>query len=99
VSLQKAIEKYCTEHPDEPIQLHIGLHTGEPIRDGGDLLGRTVITASRLSDTARPGEILVSALLYELAEPTGEFRFGEPRQVEMKGISGGRTVYPVEWQA
>jgi class 3 adenylate cyclase len=98
VSIQKALDKYCTEHPDEPVQVHIGLHTGEPIRDGSDLMGRTVITASRLSDTARPGEILVSALLYELAEPTGEFRFGEPRQVELKGISGSRTVYPVEWQ-
>jgi class 3 adenylate cyclase len=98
VSIQKALDKYCTEHPDEPVQVHIGLHTGEPIRDGSDLMGRTVITASRLSDTARPGEILVSALLYELTEPTGEFRFGEPRQVELKGISGSRTVYPVEWQ-
>lgn len=98
VSIQKALDKYCTEHPDEPVQVHIGLHTGEPIRDGSDLMGRTVITASRLSDTARPGEILVSALLYELAEPTGEFRFGEPRQVELKGISGARTVYPAEWQ-
>lgn len=99
VGIQKALEKYCTEHPDEPIRVHIGLHAGEPIRDGGDLLGRTVITASRLSDIARPGEILVSALLYELTDPTGEFKFGEPRQVDLKGMSGSRTVYPVQWQA
>jgi class 3 adenylate cyclase len=98
VAIQRSLEKYCVEHPDEPIQVHIGLHTGEPIRDGGDLMGRTVITASRLSDTARPGEILVSSLLYELAHPTGEFRFGEPRQVELKGISGGSTVYAVDWR-
>lgn len=98
VAIQKVLDKYCTEHPEEPIRVHIGLHTGEPIRDRGDLLGRTVITASRLSDIARPGEILVSSLLYELVDPTGEFRFGEPRQVELKGISGIRTVYSVQWQ-
>jgi class 3 adenylate cyclase len=98
VAIQKAMDKYCTENPDEPIQLHIGLHTGEPIREGGDLLGRTVITASRLSDVARAGEILVSALLHELTDPTGEFKFGEPRRVDLKGISGSRTVYPVQWQ-
>jgi class 3 adenylate cyclase len=98
VAIQKVLAKYCTEHPEEPIRVHIGLHTGEPIRDRGDLLGRTVITASRLSDIAQPGEIVVSSLLYELADPTGEFQFGEPRQVELKGISGTRTVYPVQWQ-
>ena len=97
VGIQTALAKYGEEHPDEPIRVHVGLHTGEPIRDGGDLLGRTVITASRLSDAALPGEILVSALLYELTNPTGEFRFGESRQVELKGISGSSTVYPVQW--
>ena len=99
VGIQKALSKYGDEHPDEPIRVHLGLHTGEPIRDGGDLLGRTVITASRLSDAAYPGEILVSALIYELANPTGEFRFGEPRLVELKGLSGSSSVYPVQWQA
>ncbi|HEX4862913.1 MAG TPA: adenylate/guanylate cyclase domain-containing protein [Acidimicrobiales bacterium] len=98
VAIQRALEKYAQEHPEEPVRVHVGLHTGEPIREGGDLLGRTVITASRLSDAAQPGEILVSALLYELANPTGEFRFGEPRLVELKGISGSSTVYPVQWE-
>jgi adenylate cyclase len=99
VAIQKAFEKYRLEQPGEPISLHIGLHTGEPVRDGGDLLGRSVITASRLSGAARPGEVLVSSLLHELAESTGEFRFGQPRQVELKGISGPQTAYPVDWQS
>lgn len=97
VALQRAFEKYGFEHPEEPIMVHIGLHTGEPVRDGTDLLGRSVITASRLSGAAAPGEILVSSLLYELAESTGEFRFGDPRQVELKGISGSQSAYPVDW--
>jgi class 3 adenylate cyclase len=99
VAIQKAFEKYCVEHPDEPIRVHLGLHTGEPVRDGNDLLGRPVITASRLSDIAGPGEILVSSLLHDLAESTGEFRFGDPRQVELKGITGAQTIYPVDWQS
>ena len=98
VAIQKAFDKYNAEHPDEPIRVHLGLHTGEPVRDGGDLLGRTVIVASRLSDIAHPSEIVVSSLLHELAESTGEFRFAEPRQVELKGITGVQTVYPLDWQ-
>jgi class 3 adenylate cyclase len=99
VAIQRSIEKYGVEHPDERVKVHIGLHTGEPIRDGGDLLGRTVITASRLTDTAQPGEILVSSLLHELTDPTGEFRFDQPRQVQLKGMSATSTVYPVVWQS
>jgi class 3 adenylate cyclase len=98
IAIQKAFEKYAVEHPGEPILVHIGLHTGEPVRDGGDLLGRSVITASRLSGAAQPGEILVSSLLHELAEATGEFRFGRPRDVELKGINGAQVAYPVDWR-
>jgi len=98
VAIQKAFEKYCLEHPQEPIHVHLGLHAGEPVRDEDDLLGRTVIIASRLSDLASPGEILVSSLLHDLAESAGEFRFGEPRNVELKGISSAQTIYPVDWQ-
>jgi len=99
VAIQKAFEKYSLEHPEEPIVVHIGLHTGEPVRDGSDLLGRSVITASRLSGAAEPGEVLVSSLLHELASSTGEFRFGPPRQAELKGMSTPLTVYPLDWQA
>jgi class 3 adenylate cyclase len=99
VAIQRAFDKYCVEHPDEPIRVRLGLHTGEPIRDGSDLVGRTVITASRLADVAQPGEIAASSILHDLAEFSGEFRFGAPRQVELKGITGAQRVYPVEWES
>ena len=98
IAIQARFEKFSSEQPDAPIRVRLGLHTGEPIRDGGDLLGRTVITASRLSDLAGSGEILVSSLLHELTDPMGEFRFGQPRQVELKGITGLKTVYPLDWK-
>lgn len=98
-AIQRAFEKYSLEHPEEPIRVHVGLHTGEPIHDGSDLLGRTVIVASRLTDMARPGEILVSSLLHDLTESTGEFRYGDARAVELDGMRSPQTVYRVDWQA
>jgi len=39
----------------------------------------------------------VSSVLHELTESAGDLPFGESRSVEMKGISGIRTVYEVQW--
>ena len=98
-AIQHELAAYNKAHPEEPVRVRMGLHTGEAIRDNQDFLGRTVIVASRIADTAVGGEILVSALLRELVNGTGEFRFGEPREVELKGLSGTHQVVPVTWTA
>jgi hypothetical protein len=38
---------------------------------------------------------VVSSLVHDLLAPTGEFEFGEPRVVELKGISGEHQVFPL----
>ena len=47
---------------------------------------------------ARSGDILVSALTYELTSSSGEFRFGDPRVVELKGITAPQIVRPIHWE-
>jgi len=50
-----------------------GVHTGEVILgEDGDLYGRHVIMAARLSTQARGGEVLVSSLVREIVEPSGD---------------------------
>jgi class 3 adenylate cyclase len=98
-AIQHELAAYTSSHPDEPVRVRMGLHTGEAIKDEDDFLGRTVIVASRIADAATGGEILVSALLKELVTGTGEFRFDESRDVELKGLSGTYQVVPVAWSA
>ena len=98
VAIQRAFDRYCDKRPDEPVRVHIGLHTGEVIRENDDFLGRTVILASRITSAAKGGEIFVSSLLKELTDGTGEFTFEEPREVVLKGLASPHTVYPVCWQ-
>ena len=97
IGIQRAMMKDAAEHPDSPIRVRIGLHTGEAIKEADDFLGSTVILAARISDQAAGGEILVSSLLKELTNGSGEFQFGEMREVELKGLTGARSVYPVNW--
>jgi class 3 adenylate cyclase len=98
IALQRAFADYCRARPDEPIQVHIGLNTGEVLKDGDDFLGRTVILASRIAGEARSGEILASSVVKALADGSGEFMFDVPRDVTLKGVSLPQTVYPVVWQ-
>jgi class 3 adenylate cyclase len=98
VAIQRAFLDYDEKHPEEPIRVRMGLHTGEALKEADDFLGRTVIIASRIADEAKAGQILVSALLKELTDGTGEFTFGDLREVRLKGLSQTYRIYPVEWE-
>ena len=97
IAIQQALAAYNSEHPDEPLRVRIGLHTGEAIKEDRDYFGRNVILASRISSKAHGGEILVSALVKELTQSSGDIRFGDGREVELKGLSGLTQVHLVDW--
>ena len=97
IAIQRAIAGYSANHPEEPIRVRIGLHTGEVIKESDDFFGKNVIFAARITAKARGGEILVSSVLKELTESAGDIPFGEGRYVELKGISGAHQVYEIQW--
>ena len=68
------------------------------MKDADKFFGKTVILAARIAAQAQGGEILVSSLLKELTESTGDLRFGEAREVKLKGISETQRLFTVEWQ-
>ena len=84
------------EWPDEvgDISVRIGVHTGEVIRDADDFFGRTVIIGARIAAQAIAGEVLVTDTVRKAAEET-EFAFGEPRELELKGLSGTHHAHPM----
>jgi len=70
---------------------HIGVHSGPVIFQDGDIYGRTVNLAARLSALAGPGEVLVSRDVVELA-PDG-FEFEPMGPVELKGVATPIDVF------
>ena len=99
IDLQRAFASRNKENPDRALQLSIGVHTGEAIREADDFFGKNVILAARIADAACGGEILVSSLVKALTESAGDIRFGEERRVELKGLRGVHRVYDVPWES
>ncbi len=84
---------------DERVRVRMGLHTGQALRDEGDLFGRSVILAARIAAQACGGEILVSEPLREAAEAADdEFAFDEGRELELKGLAGRHRVFRAAWE-
>jgi class 3 adenylate cyclase len=95
VGIQQDFATRNHSQPDVPIRVRLGLHSGEAIRDGNDFLGGSVILAARIAQQARGGEILVSSVLKELCDLSGEYQFKDGRDVRLKGLSETRRVYSV----
>jgi class 3 adenylate cyclase len=97
VDVQRALADYREQHPNDPLHVRIGLHTGEVIREGEDFFGKNVILAARIAARANGDEILVSNVLKELVASTGEFLFDDPQTLELKGLAGEHAVHRVRW--
>jgi adenylate cyclase len=95
IGIQEAISRHGAEHPDRRVRVRIGMHAGEPVREGNDFYGKSVAFASRVAGHASGGEILVSALIHDLTESAGDIRFDDGREVVLKGLAGTHRVYSV----
>ncbi|NNF68894.1 MAG: DUF4242 domain-containing protein [Acidimicrobiia bacterium] len=83
--------------PDVPIKVRIGISAGEPVSEGDDLFGATVQLASRLTDKAGSGEVLVSTAVRDLALGKG-FSFGPVDEVELKGFPEPVRACRLDWR-
>lgn len=97
VGIQRELRAY-NRGREEPVQIRMGLHTGDAIRESNDFLGHTVNLAARIADKASGGEILVSGLLHELCAGSGDFVFDEGSDVELRGLSATHRVHAVKWE-
>ncbi len=65
---------------------HVGLHAGPVVFQAGDYFGRTVNIAARISDYARPGEVLLTQETVDLSR-SSEVTFTDLGRIDLKGIA------------
>lgn len=98
IGLQLDLARQMVESPEHGVHVRIGLHTGEVLADDdGDLFGRHVVIAARVGALADGGEILVSDLVKQIAEPRGDIVFADEQRAELKGLQGPFVLHRVDW--
>lgn len=94
VDIMRALQSGRAVDPDVP-HTRIGLHAGEVVEDGGDVLGHVVNLASRVSSAARADEILVTEPVAD--QLVGSLRLEDRGLQPLKGLSQQRHLLAVHW--
>jgi TolB-like protein len=80
----------------EPMQFRIGIHVGDVIIDGGNLLGDGVNIAARLEGLAEPGGICVSGVVRDQIGNKLPLGFDDLGDQQFKNIAQAIRVYRVQ---
>jgi class 3 adenylate cyclase len=76
-------------------EVRIGVHAGDAVEEDGDLIGRVINLASRVTDEARPGEILVTEPVAD--QLVGKLELEDKGLRAMKGLAQPRHLLAVRW--
>jgi class 3 adenylate cyclase len=82
---------------DDQLELRVGLHAGELLRDGNDFFGSTVIIARRLCDSAEAGQTIISSETRALADGATDETFVPLGALELKGLSAPVEAESLIW--
>jgi len=93
LEIQDTIEGYNQRRRQkEPLRVAIGLNTGSPIREEGDLYGTAVILAARAVDLASGGEVVVTDVVRQLAAGKG-LAFEPLPGADLEGLTEIPSLY------
>lgn len=96
IDIQRALADGRAADADTP-HTRIGLHAGEVVDAGTDVLGHVVNLASRVSAVAEPDEILITEPVADLL--VGSLQLEDRGLQPLKGVSQPRHVLAVRWDA
>jgi class 3 adenylate cyclase len=78
-----------------PFQIRIGIHLGDVVVMGDDILGEGVNIASRIEPLASPGGICVTQAVYQSVKSTLSVEGGRIDAVRLKNIDEEYTLYTI----
>ncbi len=98
IGIQRAVDRRNRQEGSVALNVRIGLHAGEPIRDEDDYFGTSVVVAKRLCDHAEGGQILASELVRQLIGGRGGFSFRPVGELSLKGLTEPVGACELGWE-
>ncbi|HEY1774155.1 MAG TPA: adenylate/guanylate cyclase domain-containing protein, partial [Gammaproteobacteria bacterium] len=101
MDLQTKLHEHNLAAPErERLQIRIGIHLGDVVRQEGDLFGDTVNIAARVEPEAAPGGIALSQTVYEQIRGKFDHPLLSMGGRKLKGITEEVALYAVKlpWQ-
>ncbi len=95
--MQQAVEAR-NRRSEEQLGVRIGVSVGDTTVEDGDYFGEPVVEAARLCAHAVGGQIVVNALVRQLAGSRDGHRFRSLGGLELKGISEPVPAFELEWE-
>jgi class 3 adenylate cyclase len=77
------------------LQLHLGIHAGDVIREENNVYGGAVNIAARIASASAPGEVLVSQTVRDLARTSAGVSFEDRGEHALKGIVEPQRLFAV----
>jgi class 3 adenylate cyclase/tetratricopeptide (TPR) repeat protein len=96
--IQASVEELNAANGEIGIAARVGVAAGEPISDGDDLHGMSVVIASRLSSAAQTGEVLVQDLVQALVASRDGVALDGTREYELKGVPEPVRASTLRWR-
>jgi adenylate cyclase len=95
VNIQRRLNERNSEGGLAPIRIRIGVHLGDVVQNGSDILGDAVNIAARIEPLAEPGGVCVSGAIYEQVRSKVHDKFSKIPSGELKGLQSPIDVYRV----
>lgn len=94
---QQVIEFNNVKHPKVPIQVRIGIHTGQGLVEKKDIYGDVVNVASRIETQGNPGEVYLSEETYNGLADKDEIYCSFQKLSSLKGKKEPFRIYKAFW--
>jgi class 3 adenylate cyclase len=96
VDIQRQLREVSDDAGGFPLEVRIGVHAGDAVDDGqGDVIGRVVNLAARVTSEAEPGQILVTEPVADHVDK--DTKLEDCGLVMLRGISQPRHLLAVSW--
>ena len=95
--IQEKLHKYNDSRPvDFKLEVRIGIHIGDVIKENNDIFGDGVNVAARIQPLAAPGGISISGTVSEALSSHPEYKLVAKGEQELKNIVNKHSIYNVE---